>query len=136
METYQIPEEELEEQFVRASGAGGQHVNKVSTAVQLRWHVDGSSLPQHVKDRFRQEWGGKLTISGEIVIEASTHRSQVRNRQDARKRLKDMLDKALQPRKKRIATRPGAAAVRKRLTAKKKKADVKKGRGRVRQDPD
>ena len=75
-ETIQIPEWELQERFIRASGPGGQNVNKVSTAVQLRWNVVASSIPAAVKARFRKRYGARLTQDGELIVEAKDHRSQ------------------------------------------------------------
>ena len=124
-----IPEEELEEQFVRASGPGGQHVNKVSSAVQLRWNVDASEIPLAVKRRFRELYNSKITSSGDIILEVSDHRSQQLNRQAARKRLDEMLQKALKPKKKRIATRPTAGSVKQRLKRRRSRARLKRAGG-------
>lgn len=136
MEKVDIPEEELDEQFVRSSGPGGQHVNKVSSAVQLRWRLEGSEVPERIVRKFRKMWANRITASDEIVIEVSSHRSQLRNRQEARKRLREMLEEAARPEKKRVPTRPGKSAVQKRLKKKKIKADIKAKRGRVKFDGD
>ena len=129
-----IPEWELQEKFVRAGGAGGQHVNKVSTSVQLRWNVRSSSLPGAVKSRISRSLREKLTKDGDMIVEASEHRSQLRNREAARERLQKTLKSAMRSRKRRIATKPGAGAVRRRINAKKKRGEVKALRGKVSRD--
>ncbi len=130
-ETIRIPEWELSERFVRASGPGGQHVNKVSSAVQLRWNVLSSSIPAAVKARFKRRYAARLTQEGEVIIEAKDHRSQVLNREAARKRLVDMVRSVAEPPKKRIKTKPTRGSVRRRLTAKKQRGAVKALRGKV-----
>lgn len=129
-----IPKWELQESFVRASGPGGQSVNKVSSAVQLRWNVDASSLPAPVKARFKRRYGARLTGDGDLLIEAREHRSQALNRQAARDRLADMVRAVASPPKKRIRTKPTRGAVRRRLATKKQRGQVKALRGKV--DPD
>ncbi|NQY41078.1 MAG: aminoacyl-tRNA hydrolase [Henriciella sp.] len=130
-ETIQIPEWELQESFIRASGPGGQNVNKVSTAVQLRWNVVASSIPAAVKARFRKRYGARLTQEGELIIEAKDHRSQGLNREAARKRLATMVRSVADPPRKRIKTRPTRASVRRRLEGKKQRGAVKALRGKV-----
>ena len=130
-ETIQIPEWELQESFIRASGPGGQNVNKVSTAVQLRWNVIASSIPAAVKARFRKRYGARLTQEGELIIEAKDHRSQGLNREAARKRLATMVKSVAEPLRKRIKTRPTRASVRRRLDGKKHRGAVKALRGKV-----
>ena len=130
-ETIQIPEWELQESFIRASGPGGQNVNKVSTAVQLRWNVITSSIPAAVKARFRKRYGARLTQEGELIIEAKDHRSQGLNREAARKRLATMVKSVAEPLRKRIKTWPTRASVRRRLDGKKHRGAVKALRGKV-----
>lgn len=130
-ETIQIPDWELQESFIRASGPGGQNVNKVSTAVQLRWNVVASSIPAPVKARFRKRFGARLTQEGEVIIEAKDHRSQGLNREAARKRLADMVKSVAEPPRRRIKTRPTRASVRRRLDGKKQRGTVKALRGKV-----
>jgi len=129
-----LPAWEVSEQFIRASGPGGQNVNKVATAVQLRWNVQRSSLPADVKARFARRYSKRITTEGDIVVETSRHRSQALNRQDARQKLSEMIARVALPPRKRIRTRPTAGSVRRRLSAKKRRADLKALRGRV--DPE
>ncbi|MGA1341873.1 MAG: alternative ribosome rescue aminoacyl-tRNA hydrolase ArfB [Hyphomonas sp.] len=129
--TLTLPAWELSEAFVRASGPGGQNVNKVSSAVQLTWHIGASSLPAGIKERFRKLYAGRITSDGRLILEASEHRSQLLNRQAARTRLAEMILKASVPPKKRIKTKPTAGSVRRRITSKKKRGEVKALRGGV-----
>jgi ribosome-associated protein len=124
--TIRIDPAELDEVFVRAAGPGGQNVNKVSTAVQLRFDVRGSaSLPEPVRERLQKLAGRRLTSEGVLVITADRFRSQVRNREDARERLFDLVRKAATPPKPRRATKPTAASRVQRKEAKRRRARVK-----------
>lgn len=123
---------ELSEQFIRASGPGGQNVNKTSSAVELRFEAERSpSLSEPVKKRLKKIAGAKWTKEGAIVLKCDETRHQVRNREIVLKRLKEMIKKSLVTAKKRLATRPTLASNRRRLTAKKNRADLKSNRARI-----
>jgi ribosome-associated protein len=130
-DTLSIDESAIEERFVRASGPGGQNVNKVSTAVQLRFDVSGSSLPGEIRTRLETLAGSRMTTEGVLVIDAREHRTQAQNREAARERLIALIEQASRRPKKRRPTRPGRAAKERRLTSKKKRGEVKAGRGQT-----
>ena len=130
-----IDERELEETFVLAGGPGGQNVNKVSSAVQLRFNVALSlSLPEPVRFRLMKMAGSRLTTDGVLVLAGRRFRDQTRNRQDVRERLAEMIREAAIEPKKRRPTKPSRGAKEKRLQHKKKHAELKRGRGRPRDD--
>ncbi len=128
--TLSIHEDELEESFIRASGPGGQNVHKVSTAVQLRFNARMSpNLPDDVRERLERLAGQRLTNDGVIIITAQRFRTQERNREDAQARLVDLIRQATERPKPRRPTRPTFASKQRRLEAKGRRGDIKKGRG-------
>ncbi|WP_299845422.1 alternative ribosome rescue aminoacyl-tRNA hydrolase ArfB [uncultured Roseovarius sp.] len=131
-ETITIEGWELTEQFIRASGPGGQNVNKVSSAVELRFEAERSpNLPDAVKRRLRRLAGRRWTKEGALVIQVDETRHQARNRDIARERLAELIRKALEKPKRRIPTRPTLGSKKRRLKAKKVRGEVKALRGRV-----
>ena len=132
MPDFDIPEEALDEKFLAASGPGGQNVNKVATACQLRCDVFRLGLAPDVYARLKELAGSRMTSAGEIVITARKHRTQEANRAEARARLAELVARAHIRQAKRIRTRPSRAAKGKRLEAKKQRGAVKQARGRVR----
>ena len=131
----QIEDWELTEQFVTASGPGGQNVNKVASAVELRFEAARSpALSEPVKRRLKRIAGRKWTEDGALILKAQDTRSQARNREIARERLKELIEKALVAPKRRIPTRPSRGAIKRRLEAKSQRGEVKSLRGKI--DPD
>ncbi len=126
-----IPAAELSETFSRSTGPGGQNVNKVASKVELRWNPSASAA---LADRDRawllERLGRRLTTSGDLVVRSSLTRDQVRNRADARLRMADMLRAALHRPRRRVATKPSRGSVERRITGKKRRADVKRARTR------
>ena len=127
----QIPDDAIEEKFLAASGPGGQNVNKVATACQLRVDVFALGLHPETYRRLKLVAGSKLTASGTLVITARRYRTQEMNRADARERLADLLAKAEEREARRVKTKPSRAAKARRVDAKKGRSAVKAGRGRV-----
>ena len=126
-----LDESEIQESFIRASGPGGQNVNKVASAVQLRFDVRQSpNLPEYVREKLEVLAGSRLTNDGVIVITADSYRSQERNREDALARLVALIAKAAERQKPRRPTRPTLASKKRRLDAKSRRSEVKSLRGK------
>ncbi|MCL6739642.1 aminoacyl-tRNA hydrolase [Sphingomonas sp. RB56-2] len=129
-----IPEDALSERFLAATGPGGQNVNKVATACQLRVDVFKLGLPPHAYEKLKLLAGSRMTGGGELIITARSYRTQDANREDARRRLAEMIADAHLVRRKRKPTRPSKAAKARRVDEKKGRSAVKAARGRVRLD--
>ena len=133
-DTIVLDDREIDERFVRASGPGGQNVNKVSTAVELRFDVHGSSLPPEIKERLIAQAGKRITSDGVLLIDSREHRTQAQNREAARARLVTLLQHAARRPKTRRPTKPKPAAREKRLEAKKRRGEIKSARRSGHQD--
>ena len=126
--TLKIDERELQFEYIRASGPGGQNVNKVATAVQLRFNISDSSLPDNIKSRLIKLAGKKITNDGVLVIEAKRFRTQEQNREDALHRFVELAYRSTKKPKSRIKTKPTKASREKRIKVKKQRGEIKKSR--------
>jgi ribosome-associated protein len=128
---FDLPEEYLEETFLASTGPGGQNVNKVATACQLRVDVYALGLQPYAFRQLKILAGSKMTISGELIVTARSHRTREANRQDARARVIELIDRAHIRQPRRVATKPSKAAKARRVDAKKGRSTIKKNRGKV-----
>lgn len=131
---FDLPEDLLEETFLASTGPGGQNVNKVATACQLRVDVFALGLEPYAFRQLKVLAGSKMTAAGELIVTARNHRTREANRAEARERIIDLIDRAHIRKARRIATRPSKAAKARRVDTKKGRATVKKNRGKVRLD--
>jgi ribosome-associated protein len=134
MSATEINPDEVEFTAIRAQGAGGQNVNKVSSAVHLRFNIHNSSLPEPVKERLLALSDQRITADGVVVIKAQTSRSQDMNRQDALQRLQELVDGVATPPRARKATKPSYGAKQRRLAGKSQRGEIKAGRTKVRDE--
>ncbi|NVK11431.1 MAG: aminoacyl-tRNA hydrolase [Gammaproteobacteria bacterium] len=130
-EGWSLRDNEIEFTAIRASGPGGQAVNKTSSAIQLRFDIHSSSLPEWLKQKLLERSDRRINQSGHVVIKAQSYRSQEANQLDALERLRELISQAARRNKVRRPTSPTRASVRRRLDSKKKRSDVKSGRGNI-----
>jgi ribosome-associated protein len=128
---YELPEDALSETFLASTGPGGQNVNKVATACQLRVDVFALGLPPYAFRQLKELAGSKLTAAGELIVTARSHRTREANREAARARIIEMIDRAFVRQAPRIKTKVSKAAKARRVDAKKGRGEIKKGRGKV-----
>ncbi|GAA5444083.1 peptidyl-tRNA hydrolase ArfB [Microbulbifer sp. NBRC 101763] len=129
----QIPQDEIQLSAVRSQGAGGQNVNKVSSAIHLRFNIYESSLPENIKQRLLQIRDRRISSDGIVVIKAQTFRTQEKNREDALSRLQQLIEQAAEVPKRRIPTKPSRGAKERRLQSKNRRSQVKAMRGKIKE---